>query len=143
MFRRLTATVGVLCIVLASTPISIVLAQDGPELLDPDLGVRTVATGLTTPTTLAFIGPNDFLVLEKNTGQVKRVTNGAVTATVLDLDVNTASERGVLGIALHPNFPTDRGVYLYRTESTTDADSNVLGDTAAGQSRRPFRSQRR
>ena len=37
---------------------------------------------------MAFIGPNDFLVLEKNTGAVKRVTNGVVQGTVLDLSVN-------------------------------------------------------
>ena len=98
-------------------------------MLVPDLGVRAVTTGLTTPTSLAFIGPNDFLVLEKNTGKVQRVVNGAVVATVLDLAVNFASERGVLGIALHPNFPTNRGVYLYWTESTTGADTNVLSET--------------
>ncbi|HEV3479968.1 MAG TPA: hypothetical protein VG144_11045, partial [Gaiellaceae bacterium] len=43
-------------------------AQSGPELVDPNLGVRTVVSGLVTPSTLAFLGPNDFLVLEKNTG---------------------------------------------------------------------------
>ena len=48
------------------------------SLVDPNLGVRTVASGLVTPEQMAFIGPNDFLVLEKNTGAVKRVTNGVV-----------------------------------------------------------------
>jgi len=62
---------------------------------------------------MAFIGPDDFLLLEKNTGQVKRVVNGAVQGTVLDLGVNFASERGLLGMALHPNFPTNPGVYLF------------------------------
>src|SRR3712207_8322301 len=42
----------------------------------------------------SFRSPNDFLVLEKNTGKVKRVVNGAVHSTVLDLAVNFASERG-------------------------------------------------
>src|SRR5687767_1888335 len=88
---------------------------DGPVMLHPRLDVRPVTTGLVTPITLAFIGPNDFLLLEKNTGQVKRVVNGAVQGTVLDLGVNFASERGLLGIALHPNFPTNPGVYLYWT----------------------------
>src|ERR687892_1719537 len=69
------------------------------------------------------------LVLEKNTGQVKRVVNGAVQATVLDLAVNFGSERGLLGVALHPSFPLDPGVYLYWTESTTGADTDVLSAT--------------
>ena len=33
---------------------------------------------------------------------MQRVVNGAVQSTVLDLAVNSASERGLLGIALHP-----------------------------------------
>src|SRR5262245_5714593 len=110
-----------------------------PTLVDQNLGVRTVVGNLTTPTTMAFLGNGDFFVLEKNTGQVKRVTNG-VANTVLDLAVNFASERGLLGIALHPNFPTTPFVYLYWTSSvpapTTDlftptqtecADLPVLG----------------
>lgn len=54
---------------------------------------------------------------------------GAVQSTVLDLAVNFASERGLLGIALHPNFPANPGVYLYWTESTTGDDTNVLANT--------------
>jgi aldose sugar dehydrogenase len=95
-----------------------------PTLVDPNLGVRTAASGLTTPSTMAFIGPNDFLVLEKNTGAVKRVTNGLVQeGTVLDLSVNFGSERGLLGIALHPGFPMNPGIYLYWTcRSMADLD---------------------
>ena len=78
---------------------------------------------------MAFLGPNDFFVLEKATGQVKRVVNGVVQSTVLDLAVNSGSERGLLGIALHPNFPATPHVYLYWTESTTGADTTVLSET--------------
>src|SRR5262245_23392653 len=84
-----------------------------PSVVDPNLAVRTVAAGLDQPTTMAFLGGNDFLVLEKATGQVKRVVNGAVQGAVLDLAVNSGSERGLLGIALHPNFPATPYVYLY------------------------------
>jgi len=101
----------------------------GPEMLDPRLGVRAVATGLELPTSMAFLGNNDMLVLEKNTGQVERVVGGVVQSTVLDLAVNSASERGLLGMALHPDFPANPGVYLYWTESTTGADTNVLAQT--------------
>jgi glucose/arabinose dehydrogenase len=100
-------------------------AAGQPSLVDPNLGVRTAASGLVTPSTMAFIGPSDFLVLEKNTGAVKRVTNGVVQGTVLDLSVNFGSERGLLGIALHPGFPMNPGVYLYwtcRSAAELDAD---------------------
>jgi glucose/arabinose dehydrogenase len=60
---------------------------------------------------------------------VQHIKSGAVQGTALDLAVNSASERGLLGIALHPRFPADPGVYLYWTESTTGADSGVLSET--------------
>ena len=95
-------------------------AQSGaPEMTVPNLAVRTTVANLITPISMAFLGANDFLVLEKNTGQVKRVTGGVVQGTVLDLGVNFASERGLLGIALHPNFPSNPGVYLYWTCRST------------------------
>jgi glucose/arabinose dehydrogenase len=46
----------------------------------------------------------------------------------LDLAVNSASERGLLGVALHPRFPATPFVYLYWTESSTGADSAALAD---------------
>ncbi len=94
-------------------------SQAGPTMLDPSLTVSTVVSGVTTPSSIAFLGPNDMLVLEKNTGKVLRVTNGVVQGVALDLSVNNASERGLLGIALHPDFATNHGVYLYWTCRST------------------------
>jgi glucose/arabinose dehydrogenase len=98
-----------------------------PEVLDPDLEVRTAVSGLVQPTSMAFLGHDDFLVLEKASGQVKRVRNGAVQGTVLDLAVNSNSERGLLGIALHPKFSRNGWVYLFWSQSKTSAD-NSAGD---------------
>ena len=117
-------------VVVAGGAGSIARAQTtGPTLLDPNLRLETHSSGFVTPASIAFLGANDVLVLEKNTGQVKRVLSGAPTATVLDLAVNFGSERGLLGIALHPDFPTNPGVYLFWTESTTGADTDVLSET--------------
>lgn len=99
-----------------------------PTVTDPDLAVRTVVSGLTQPIGMAFLGPNDFLVTEKSTGRVKRVVNGRVRTTVLDLPVNFASERGLLGIALHPDFRRNRWVYLFWTQSSTGADTDVFAE---------------
>ena len=53
---------------------------------------------------MEFIGDNDFFVLEKATGQVKRVSDGGTPEVMLDLAVNSNSERGLLGIALDKYF---------------------------------------
>jgi aldose sugar dehydrogenase len=99
-----------------------------PTLVDRNLAVRLVAGGLSQPIHLAFLGANDFLLLEKASGRVVRIVGGAAPVAVLDLAVNSASERGLLSIALHPGFPANPGVYLYWTETTSGADSAVLAD---------------
>src|SRR5262245_5567727 len=40
-----------------------------PVTIDPELAVSTVVSGLSQPTGLVFLGPDDFLVLEKGTGR--------------------------------------------------------------------------
>jgi aldose sugar dehydrogenase len=103
-----------LSLLMSFTSTNFAAAQEaGPEMLNPRLGVRPVVTGLELPTTMAFIGSNEFFVLEKNTGRVQRVVDGAVESTVLDLAVNNFSERGLLGIALDPDFESNGFVYLY------------------------------
>ena len=123
----------VVATVLALAPAGAASAQ-GPEVLDPNLGVRTAASGLIQPVSMAFIGDDDMLVLEKASGQVKRVVDGAVTGVVLDLNVNSNSERGLLGIALHPQFDDNGFVYLFWSQSNTGSDTtsstaiDVLGN---------------
>jgi glucose/arabinose dehydrogenase len=132
--KRRSARAAVLLVALSSLlvvgPGGIGGAQvKGPTILHPRLSVRTLVDGLVTPTSLAFLGADDILVLEKNTGKVRRVGGGAIQSTVLDLPVNFGSERGLLGIALHPGFPHNPSVYLYWTESSTGQDTDVLSQT--------------
>jgi glucose/arabinose dehydrogenase len=94
-------------------------------LNDSNLFVQTVVSGLSGPTGMAFSGsnPNDFFVIEKDTGRVKRVLNGSVSV-VLDLPVAAGGNTGLLGIALHPNFgqvgmPNNDKVYLYYSRSSS------------------------
>ncbi|MES2714879.1 MAG: PQQ-dependent sugar dehydrogenase [Pseudomonadota bacterium] len=99
-------------------------------VLDPGLQVQTVLnTGLNQPIGIVFLGAGDYLVLEKASGQVKRVLNGVVQATpVLDLAVNSNSERGLLSLALHPQFPATPWVYVRWTESLSGVDSTAVAD---------------
>lgn len=91
---------------------------------DPNLRVTELVGGLSQPTAMALIAANDILVLQKGDGRVRRVINGVLqTGEVLDVAVHNSSERGLLGIALHPNFPMSQFVYLYYTESSTGADT--------------------
>ena len=92
---------------------------------DPRLRVSEVVSGLSQPTAMAFIGPGDILVLQKGDGRVLRVIDGVLQpGQVLDVAVDNASERGLLGIAVHPNFPLTPFIYLYFTQSSTSNDTS-------------------
>jgi aldose sugar dehydrogenase len=114
---------GTLTVNQASLP-----PAEGPAMVDPNLQVSKVVSGLDQPTSMVFLGPDDFLILEKASGKVQHVVNGAIAGTALDLPVNSASERGLLGIALAPDFAQSNAVYLYWTQSSTGADSTNLAE---------------
>lgn len=118
---------AVLTTALAAGALAVTGEAAAQTVVDPKLEVRTVASGLSQPVQLEFIGDDDFLVLEKPTGQVKRVRNGGTPTTVLDLTVNSNSERGLLGIALDRHFKFNGTVYLYWSETTQTVD-NAAGD---------------
>jgi glucose/arabinose dehydrogenase len=101
-----------------------------PTVNDPDLKVEIVSqmdfkfdrNSLSPVTSMAFLGSNDILLLEKNKGIVHRITNGSLLGQPL-LDVNVANERerGLLGIAVATNASTmPKYVYLYFTESSLE-----------------------
>lgn len=107
---------------LAQQKIPGVVASIGtgePTIKDPNLKVETVATGLALPTTMAFIGPNDILVLEKSKGTVQRIVNGQMLAEpLLQVNVSSEVERGMLGIATSKDNQTGTtNVFLYYTEA--------------------------
>jgi glucose/arabinose dehydrogenase len=81
--------------------------------------VRTVATGLVAPWGLAFLPDGSALVTERDTAALKLVTStGQVTTVGTITGVVPGGEGGLMGIALSPNFATDRFVYLYYTAAT-------------------------
>ncbi len=89
-----------------------------PVVKDTNLKVAVFAQGLKSPTSMAFLGPKDILVVEKDDGTVKRIVNGTILPRpLLQVPVATESERGMLGIdvAKHKNGPTY--VFLYYTKS--------------------------
>ena len=91
--------------ILRERPFS--LSPDNAHVVDSNLKVEQVIEGLETPTTMAFLGLDDFLVLEKDKGTVVRVLNGNLLDNpILDVDVGNSVERGMVGIAVARNGST-------------------------------------
>jgi glucose/arabinose dehydrogenase len=94
--------------------------SSGQQLVDPSLKVELFfKDGIKGPaTSMAFLGPDDILVLEKNTGKVQRILNGSLQKDpVLQLKVGTEVEMGLLGIAISKNEQDKTFVFLYYTEA--------------------------
>jgi aldose sugar dehydrogenase len=89
-----------------------------PQIKDPHLKVEIIANGLKLPTSIAFLGPDDMLVLEKDNGTVKRIVNGKMLSQpLLDVNVATQIERCMCGIAISRNDLNRTYVFLYYTEA--------------------------
>ena len=101
---------------------------------DPNLNIETVAEGLEFPTTMAFLGTNDFLALEKEKGTVQRIVNGKMLPEpLLDVNVGASQERCMCGIAISTNTPGHTYVFLYFTETeSADREDITEGNDPIG-----------
>jgi aldose sugar dehydrogenase len=93
---------------------------------DPNLKTELVFMGLDHPTSMAFLGVDDILVLEKNNGTVQRIVDGnMLEEPVLDVNVANKWTRGMLGIDIASNSNSGAiYVFLYYTESSRGIDGN-------------------
>ncbi|MGF1601254.1 MAG: DUF4347 domain-containing protein [Thermosynechococcaceae cyanobacterium] len=88
---------------------------------DFDLGNltrNTVVSGLDQPTTLDWTPDGRYMFVAQKNGVVRVIDNGTLQSTPLvDLSsqVNNTSDRGLLGLAIHPEFPNTPFVYLLYT----------------------------
>jgi aldose sugar dehydrogenase len=95
-----------------------------PFLKSPDFKVVMITNEIEFPTTMAFLN-DSVLVLEKNTGAVKRIMGGGSPELVVQRSVLNQSERGMLGVTtsisedgMHFN------VFLYLTEEGEENDAH-------------------
>jgi glucose/arabinose dehydrogenase len=99
-----------------------------PTLKDSNLKTQLVFKGFKFATSMAFLGPNDILVLDKASSTLNRIVNGKMLPhPVLHLNVtNEHNEQGLLGIAIlkrHNDMPPY--VFLYLTECAKKGNANA------------------
>ena len=90
----------------------------------PPLGLEIVADGLAAPIGVAT-GPPGWLLIQEQDGRVVALET-ASGATALSLDITDRAlgggERGLLGLALHPDFPDERRAFVHYS----DRDGNTV-----------------
>jgi aldose sugar dehydrogenase len=104
----------------------------GPTVNDPNLKVEVEfenSDELDAPiTSMAFLGPNDILVLEKNQGTVQRIVNGHLQSEpLLEVQVGNEVEWGMLGIAT-TQAPSSGKTYVFLYYTEADNSGQVLGN---------------
>ena len=91
-----------------------------------------VATGLAAPTAMAF-APDGRLFVAEQGGRLRVIKNGTLLATpFMTVSVNSAGERGLLGVAFDPNFAFNQYVYVYYTTAASPIHNRVSRFTAMG-----------
>jgi glucose/arabinose dehydrogenase len=89
-------------------------------------------TGLNNATAFAQ-APDGRLFVAEQGGTLRVVKNGALLATPFaSVSVDSAGERGLIGVALSPNFATNGFVYIYSTRTAGGSHNRISRFTAAG-----------
>lgn len=85
---------------------------------DSSLEIQTVYQGLDSPTQMAFLGPDDILVLQKNDGKLLRIKDcNPEPEVLLNVNVTHNHERGLLGIAISKTQEQKTNVFIYYTQT--------------------------
>jgi glucose/arabinose dehydrogenase len=83
-------------------------------------------SGLSQPTAIAFLPNGGMLITEK--GGALKLRSGGTTSTLVTIPVCTASEMGLLGVAVDPAFSGDDGfIYLYRSAPSATGCASSTG----------------
>ncbi|HEY6885249.1 MAG TPA: PQQ-dependent sugar dehydrogenase, partial [Nitrososphaeraceae archaeon] len=104
--------------------------SEGPKIMvnNSNLKIETVFKGgLKLPTSMAFLGPNDILVLEKDNGTVQRIVDGKMLPhPVLKVPVASKLERGMLGIAIARHRNNNNAAVTNTANTSNTNTSNAL-----------------
>jgi glucose/arabinose dehydrogenase len=91
-----------------------------------------VASGLSAPTAMQFAPDGRLFVCEQG-GTLRIIKNGVLLDTpFVTLTVNSAGERGLLGVAFDPSFATNHYVYVYYTATVPALHNRISRFTANG-----------
>jgi len=91
-----------------------------------------VASGLASPTAMQF-APDGRLFVAEQGGRLRVIKNGTLLSTpFVTLNVSSVGERGLLGVAFHPNFASNQYVYVYYTATTPAMHNRISRFTANG-----------
>jgi glucose/arabinose dehydrogenase len=135
--RRIAFLLGslLLSVLLAGCSSSHSTAAPPPPGPPPTLTLTSAVTGLTHPLDLQF--PNDGsgrMFIVQQAGSIRIAANGTLLATAfLDITskVDSGGEKGLLGLAFHPQFTTNRLFYIHYDRVVSGQMQSVIAEYQA------------
>jgi glucose/arabinose dehydrogenase len=100
---------------------------------------ETFVSNLSSATAFAQLPDGRLLITQQGGAlRVAQANGSLVTTPMLTLAVDSAGERGLLGVAVHPSFNTNGFIYLYYTTTQNGTHNRISrftvnGNTAAGE----------
>jgi glucose/arabinose dehydrogenase len=117
------------------TPPNLPTPSASPSQDDGGATVQVLAKNLAVPWAIGFLPDGGALVTERDTRRIVKLapdgTGQLVTTPVQTVDAAVAGgEGGLLGLAMSPNYKTDKTVYVYYS---TDTDNRIAKLVLGGQ----------
>ncbi|MEO0403400.1 MAG: PQQ-dependent sugar dehydrogenase, partial [Bacteroidota bacterium] len=112
--------------------LTIALWAQTPSPIEVDL--QSFATGFNNPVGIYNAGDDRLFIIEQNQGDIEMVDGtGTNIGTFLDVSskISTGSERGLLGLAFHPDYQNNGRFFVNYTNtqgSTVIEEYTVSGD---------------
>ena len=116
-----------------SNAVGVTLTQDTSviTITDDDAGnfiKERVASGLNSPTAFDWTPDGQRMFIAQKDGVVRVLDNGTLLPTPfinISRQVNNTRDRGLLGIAVHPDFPNNPYIYLLYTYDPAEVYTNT------------------
>ncbi len=122
--RRVVSRASVVLITLVGSLVALA-AQPSEAAVPTGFADSVVISGLTNPTVVQFAADGRIFVAQKN-GQIYSFDAAGGSKTLfadLSIEVDDYWDRGLLGLALSPTFPTDPAVYVLYTYDAAEGST--------------------
>jgi glucose/arabinose dehydrogenase len=117
---------------LAWVLLAVVVYPSRGQVYPPGFAEVQIANGINTPTVLAFTPDGRILICEQS-GKIRLIKDGVLQSTAfLQLSVNSTGERGLIGLAIDPDFENNQFFYVYYTVPVSPMHNRISRFTADG-----------
>ncbi|MDT0318943.1 PQQ-dependent sugar dehydrogenase [Streptomyces millisiae] len=122
---RALASAGLVTALLGAAP-------GGPTPLSAPAGISQLSAGWSVPWGMDWLPDGSALYAERDTHRVVRLApNGTRTVVGTVPNVVSGGEGGLLGLAVSPNFATDRAFYVFHTAANDNRVARLTFDGTA------------